>query len=125
MSTILFTEPFWKENRMSCGIEHDRSSWIEDDLAEAAQIFAAHCDEALPGESFTLRIGEEDSQGWLAYLYGQSNYGKEITAMIGRGTYHFEDTFFLDDADEETLSELVEEFAASLSGDGCAFNVST
>ena len=101
---------------MTCTIEHDQSSWIEDDLADAAQIFAAHCDEILPDEDFNLVIGEQDSQGWVAYLYGYSQYGEEITAMMGRGTYHFEDTFFLD---------LVKEFASSLSNDGYAFNVCT
>ena len=108
---------------MTCTIEHDQSSWIEDDLADAAQIFAAHADEALDHVPLNLVIGEEDDEGWIAYLYGESRHGEEIVAMMGRGTYHFDDVSLLDDGDVEILKELVEEFAAAMAGDGCAYEI--
>ena len=107
---------------MTCTIEHDQSSWIEDDLADAAQIFAARCDEAFPDVPLNIVIGEEDDEGWLAYLYYEGRDGEEVVAMMGRGAYRIDDDSFLD-GDEDLFGELVEECAAALSGDGCAFEV--
>ena len=108
---------------MACDIEHDPEEWIDDDVAEAAQVFAAKCDEVLPDEDFEIKIKAEDLQGWVAYLYGHSGYGREIVGMMGRGVYHWEDTYYLSDEDVEILNDLVVEFAESISPDGTSYNL--
>lgn len=106
---------------MSCTIELDETFWDDDDVFEAAQIFALNCGKELPNERFELKICAEDSMGWVAYLYGHSKYGEEIVGMIGRSCYHWEDTYFLSEEDMEKLQAIVIQFAESISPDGTTY----
>lgn len=110
---------------MTCTIEHDEGSWIDDDLAEAAQEFAERCDRALPGHSLNLVLREPDSRGWVAYLRGHGGYGEETVAMVSRSCFHFEDTWFLSDEEEDVLGELVAGFARAISPSGETFDLHT
>lgn len=103
---------------MSCDIQFDENSYIDDYLATAANDFAVAISSQIPNENFHVKLGEPDSQGWQAYIRGREGYAEELCAMVGSGWYHFEDTYYLSDEDCETFKELVHIFASAISENG-------
>ena len=110
---------------MGCKIEYDNRLLPDEDVLFFGREFASRCDGEIPEEHFLLKLESEDSCGWIGYLYGFGNYGKETVGMIGRGCYHWEDTYFLSDDVFAVLEDAVVGFAAAISDDGTAYNLHT
>ena len=104
---------------MTCDIRHDESAWIDDDVAAAAQDFAARCDELFPDVDFMVELVAPDEEGWLAYVYVYEGDDEEIPiAAFSRQFYDYSSSAFPLLDGEETFEELVLDFARAISPDG-------